>query len=189
MEEGFRLYDSALAADEYHGPKLNKLLDASSYLWRAELAGHPRDHTRWRLLHEFAHRTFPCPGVPFADWHIALIDAVVGDAAAAEARDRELDEMVRAGRYPAGPTVPVLACAFAAFQRRDYLTAIDAIELVFGERERICGSRAQIDLVVFTLMKAYLATGRGDHVRRLLEMRRASGGIPVAGLQVALRSK
>src|SRR5262249_54969598 len=75
VEEGFRLYDGAFAADEYHGPALMKLLDAPSYLWRAELAGHPRDHRRWRVLHEFAHRTFPRPGVPFADWHIALIDA------------------------------------------------------------------------------------------------------------------
>ena len=188
VEEGFRLYDNALAADEYHGPKLNKLLDAASYLWRAELAGHPRDHTRWRVLHEFAHRTFPRPGMPFADWHVALIDAVVGDATAAEARERELDEMVRAGRYSAGPTVPVLARAFAAFARRDYSTAIDAIESVFGERERICGSRAQIDLVVFTLLGAYLAIGRLDDVRRLLQMRRDSGGIPVAGLEVALQS-
>jgi hypothetical protein len=67
------------------------------YLWRAELAGCPRDHTRWRVLHEFAHRTFPRLGVPFADWHIALIDAVVGDATAAEACERELDEMSAPG--------------------------------------------------------------------------------------------
>ena len=30
----------------YSGPALIKLLDAPSYLWRAELAGHPRDHAR-----------------------------------------------------------------------------------------------------------------------------------------------
>jgi tetratricopeptide (TPR) repeat protein len=189
VEKGFRLYSDAFAADEYHGPALTKLLDAPSYLWRAELAGHPQDHTRWRVLHEFAHRTFPRRGVPFADWHIALIDAVVGDTTAAEARERELDEMVRAGKYSAGPTVPALARAFAAFQRRDYLTAIDAIESVFDERERISGSRAQIDLVVFTLLKAYLATGRLDDVRRLLQMRRGSRGIAVAGLEAALQSR
>jgi tetratricopeptide (TPR) repeat protein len=188
LAEGFRLYDEAFAADEYYGPALFKLLDARSYLWRAELAGHPRDHARWQVLHEFALRTFPRPGVPFADWHIALIDAVVGDATAAEAGERELDEMVRAGHYSAGPTVPVLARAFAAFQRRDYLTAIDEIESVFDERERISGSHAQIDLVVFTLLKAYLAIGRLDDVRRLLQMRRHLGSIPVAGLEVALQS-
>ena len=34
LEEGFRLYDGALGADEYHGPRLNKLLDAPSYVAR-----------------------------------------------------------------------------------------------------------------------------------------------------------
>ena len=158
-------------------------MDAPSWLWRAELAGHPRDHARWQMLHEFAHRAFPRPGVAFADWHVALIDAVVGDATAAEARACEIDAMVRAERYSAGPTMPAVARAFAAFQRRDFSTAIDEIEKVFGERERICGSRAQIDLVEFTLLKAYLATGRLDDVRRLLEACRPSPrGIPVAGL-------
>jgi hypothetical protein len=40
--------------------------------------------------------------------------------------------------------------------------------------------------VEFTLLKAYLATGRLDDVRRLLEASRPSPrGIPVAGLDVA----
>lgn len=160
VEEGFRLYDTVFAAEQYDGPPLIKVLDAPSYLWRAELAGQPRDHARWQDLHEFARRTFPRPGVPFADWHIALIDAVIDDRTSADARERELDEIVRAGTYAAGSTVPTLARGFAAFQRRDYATAIEAIELMLGERERICGSRAQIDLVLFTLLKAYLAAGR-----------------------------
>jgi len=186
VEEGFRLYTDAFAADDYPGPALVKLLDAPSWLWRAELAGHPRDHARWQVLHEFAHRAFPRPGVPFADWHVALIDAVVGDATAAEARAREIDEMVRSARYSAGPTVPAIARAFAAFQRHDFSTTIDEIESVFSERERICGSRAQLDLVEFTLLKAYLATGRLDDVRRLREAcRPGPRGIPVAGLDVA----
>jgi hypothetical protein len=185
VDEGFRLYSEAFAREDYPGPALIKLLDGPSYLWRTELAGHPRDEVRWRVLHEFAHRTFPRPGVPFADWHVALIDAVVGDPAA-EARASEMEEMARAGRYSAGSTVPTLARAFLAFQRQDFPTAIAAIESVFNERERICGSRAQIDLVEFTLLKAYLATGRFDDVRRLLQARRPGPrAIPVAGLDAA----
>jgi tetratricopeptide (TPR) repeat protein len=186
LAEGFRLYDDAFAADEYYGPALFKLLDAPSYLWRAELAGHPRDPARWRVLHDFAHRTFPRPGVAFADWHIALIDAVVNDTTAAETRESEIEEMIRAGRYSAGPTVPTLALAFSAFQRSDYSTAIDAIKSMFHERERISGSRAQIDLVEFTLLKAYLATGQLEEARRLLEIRPRSRGIPVAGVEAVL---
>jgi tetratricopeptide (TPR) repeat protein len=186
VEEGFRLYSGAFAADDYPAPALIKLLDAPSWLWRAELAGHPRDHARWQMLHEFAHRTFPRPGLAFADWHVALIDAVVADTTSAEARAAEIEQLARAGRYSAGPTVPALARAFAAFQRQDFATAIDAIETVFGERERVSGSRAQIDLVEFTLLKAYLAAGRLDDARRVLAARRPGPrGIPVAGLEAA----
>ena len=47
-EEGLRLFDEAFGADDYQGPLLVKMLDAPSFLWRAELAGHPRDTDRWK---------------------------------------------------------------------------------------------------------------------------------------------
>ncbi|HYC14588.1 MAG TPA: hypothetical protein VEC75_10075, partial [Stellaceae bacterium] len=184
--EAERLYTEAFGADDYPGPAFIKMLDAPSYLWRAELAGQPRNDARWRDLRDFAQRSFPRVGMAFVDWHRALIDAVAGDASTAETRAKELDELVRAGRYSAGTTVPTVARAFAAFQRRDYSTAIDALERVFSERERISGSRAQIDLLEFTLLRAYLLTGRVDDARRLLQDRRPGPlGIPVAGLEAA----
>jgi len=189
-EEAERLYTEAFGADDHPGPAFIKMLDAPSYLWRAELAGQPRNEAHWRDLRDFAQRSFPRVGMAFVDWHRALIDAVAGDATAAETRAKELDELVRAGRYSAGTTVPTVARAFAAFQRRDYATAIDALETVFSERERISGSRAQIDLLEFTLLKAYLLTGRLDDARRLLRERRPGPlGIPVAGLESAQRGQ
>ena len=181
--EGLRLFDTGFAGEDHPGPALVKLLDAPSFLWRAELAGHPRDGARWEALHGFVRRLFPRPGLPYADWHIALVDAVAGDPVQAEARIAEMEEMVRDGRYPAGHTVAALARAFIAFDRRDHDAAIAGIEGVFAERERMGGSRAQIDLVEFTLLKAYLAAGRHEDARRLLAARRPGPrGIPVAGL-------
>lgn len=85
------------------------------------------------------------------------------------------------GVTPLVPRLQVLARAFAAFQRQDYSAAICAIEPMLRERERICGSRAQIDLVEFTLLKAYLSVGRINDVRRLLKERRPGpASIPVA---------
>ena len=52
--EGFRLFTEAFAAEEYHAPARLKLTDGAAFLWRAELAGHPRDPDRWRALHAFA---------------------------------------------------------------------------------------------------------------------------------------
>ena len=61
--------------------------------------------------------------------------------------------------------------------------AIDALEPIAEELERIGGSRAQLDLVEFTLMKAYVGAGRLDDARRMLSGRfRGSSHIPVAGL-------
>ena len=72
--------------------------------------------------------------------------------------------------------------AFAAFERQDFAAAIDALRPIAGELERIGGSRAQLDLVEFTLLKAYLAAGRLDDARRMLSARgRGSSRIPVAG--------
>lgn len=177
-----QLLDTGFAAEDHPGPALIKIFDAPSFLWRAELAGHPRDHARWEALRGFVRRLFPRPGLPYADWHIALVDAVTGAPAEAEARLAEMEEMVGAGRYPAGHVVATLTRAFLAFERRDYDSAIAGIESVFAERKRMGGSRAQIDLVEFTLLKAYLASGRREEARRLLAKRRPGPrGIPVAG--------
>jgi hypothetical protein len=114
--------------------------------------------------------------------HIALAQAVAGNDAALEARARQMDELARQGRYPSGPFVPAVSHAFAAFERRDFCAAIDALEPIADELERIGGSHAQLDLVTFTLVKAYLNVGRLDDARWLLSVRRpGASGIPVAG--------
>ena len=52
-----------------------------------------------------------------------------------------------------------------------------------GENERIGGSRAQHDLIEFTLLKAYINADRLDEARRLLGMRRpGASGVPVMGV-------
>jgi hypothetical protein len=139
------------------------------------------------MMHEFAASAFPRAGSAFSDMHIALAVAVAGDEAALEARGQQIGELARAGRYPSGPCVPAVARSFAAFERGDFAAAIDALEPISGELERIGGSRAQLDLIAFTLLKAYLGAGRLDDTRRTAPMRRRrASGIPVAGLAAAL---
>lgn len=185
-DRAFEVYAQSVAPGGSWGPALNTLTDAVSFLWRAELAGHPRDPRRWQALHDFAHRMFPHGGIAFADAHTALADAVNGDGAALEARLRELEDLRQQGRLPSGPVVPALSRAFAAFLRQDFDGAIAAIEPVLAEHERIGGSRAQRDLIEFTLLKAYLAAGRFEAMRRMLAgRRRGAGAIPVAGLATA----
>ena len=182
IEEGFRLFDDAFGAEAYSGPPMVKMLDAPSFLWRAELAGHPRDLVRWQQVGTFAQSKFPSPGVAFADWHVALTEAATGTDV--EPRARQIETLVEAGRYSAGLTVPRATRGFGAFERGDYETAITELQAMIGERARMAGSRAQLDLVEFTLLKAYLAAGRRAEARHLMATRRPGPHtIPVAGVE------
>jgi len=181
-----RLFQEVFAPDVHTGPARGKLNDGVSFLWRWELAGHPRDAGAWRAMHAFVTAAFPRAGVAFSDMHIALAEAVAGNEVALAARERQIGELARDGRYPSGPLVPAVSRGFAAFERRDFSAAIDALEPVAGELERIGGSRAQLDLVEFTLLRAYLAADRPGDARRMLSGRgRGSSRLPVTGLTVA----
>jgi Tfp pilus assembly protein PilF len=179
----YRLFREVFAPDVHSGPPRGKVTDPVSFLWRWELAGHPRDIGAWRIMHEFANSAFPRAGVAFSDMHIALAQAVAGNDAVLEERTRQIDDLARQGRYPSGPLVPAVSRGFASFERRDFSAAIEALEPIAGELERIGGSRAQLDLVEFTLLKAYVGADRLDDARGMLSGRhRGSSSIPVAGL-------
>jgi tetratricopeptide (TPR) repeat protein len=179
----FRLFRESFAPNVHSGPPRGKLNDGVSFLWRWELAGYPRDAEAWRVMHDLANGAFPRAGVAFSDMHIALAQVVAGNDAALEARARGMNDLARKGRYPSGPLVPTVSHAFAAFERRDFAAAIDALEPIAGELERIGGSCAQLDLVEFTLLRAYVSMDRLDDARRVLSVRRrGSSSIPVAGL-------
>ena len=95
-------------------------------------------------------------------------------------------ELAREGRYPSGSYLPMLSRGFTAFERGDFSAAIEMLVLLAAESERIGGSRAQHDLIEFTLLKPISRpTGRRD-ARSLLNARRpGAAGIPVAGIASA----
>jgi Tfp pilus assembly protein PilF len=178
-----RLFRETFAPEVHSGPPRGKLNDAASFLWRCELAGHPRDIEAWRTMQAFANSAFPNAGAAFSDMHVALAQVVAGNDAALEARGRQIDELARAGRYASGGCIPAVSDAFAAFEQKEYAAVIDALEPIVDELERIGGSHAQLDLVRFTLLKAYLGSQRSDDARRMLRLRRPPGSaVPVAGL-------
>ena len=94
-----------------------------------------------------------------------------------------MEDLAREGRYPSGSYLPVLLRSFVAFERGDFSTAIEVLAPLAGESERIGGSRAQHDLIEFTLLKAYLEVDRLEEARHLLSARRpGASGVPVAGV-------
>jgi hypothetical protein len=79
--------------------------------------------------------------------------------------------------------IPAASRGFTAFARGDFDAAIEVLEPLLAESERIGGSRAQTDLVEFTLLKACVAAGRVEDLRRVLRVRRPGPGeVPVAGV-------
>jgi len=181
--EALRLYQDAIALDRHSGGPQQKVTDGTAFLWRSELAGHPRDAAAWRAMYEYGTTALPRPGAGLADLHVILAQAVMGDDAALDARTRQMEELAREGRYPSGSYLPALSRGFVAFERGDFPAAITALAPLAGQNERIGGSRAQHDLIEFTLLKAYLNAGRPEDARHLLSTRRSgASGVPVAGV-------
>lgn len=182
LDAGLRLYNDAFSADDHRGAVHQKLSDSAAFLWRAELAGHPHDPARWTRLVDYARTKLPRPGFSLADWHVALALAATGDEAALKNWVEGIEELATAGRYPSGSVIPTAARAFAAFRRGDDAAAIELIESILPHRERMGGSRAQVDLIEATLLRSYLNAGRGAEAERLLAARRPGPArLPVAG--------
>lgn len=181
--EASRLYRDAIALDRHSGGPQQKVSDGAAFLWRSELAGHPRDAEAWHALHRYASASLPRPGNGLADLHVILAQAVMGEEAEPGTRARQIEALARDGRYPSGFYLPSVARGFLAFERADYSDAIDALAPLMGEDERVGGSRAQHDLIDFTLLRAYLSANRMDEARQLLEARRPGAtGVPVQGI-------
>jgi len=177
------VYRDAIERDRHSGGPQQKISDGCAFLWRSELAGQPRDAAAWRVMYDYAGEALSRPSSGLPDLHVILAHAVMGDDAAIEARNREIEELAACGRYPSGSYLPALARGFAAFERWDFAATIEALAPLAGQNERIGGSRAQHDLIEFTLLKAYLGAGRLEEAKRLLSARRpGASGVPVAGI-------
>jgi hypothetical protein len=152
-------------------------------LWRAKLAGHPRDPAAWRGLYDYANSALPRPGNGLADLHVILAQAVMRDDAALDVRARQMQELALEGRYPSGSYLPALTRGFASFERKDFSGAIAVLAPLADQNERIGGSRAQHDLIEFTLLRAYIEANRLREAKRLLDVRRPGAcGVPVKGI-------
>ena len=183
--EALRIYHDAIALDRHSGGPQQKVSDGAAFLWRSELAGHPRDAAAWRALHGYANSSLPRPGNGLADLHVLLAQAVMRDEVALDTRARQIEALAREGRYPSGSYLPTLAGGFVAFERRDFSGAIERLAPLTGENERVGGSRAQHDLIEFTLLRAYLSVNRLSEARHLLSLRRpGASGVAVLGVAV-----
>ncbi|MDD9909307.1 MAG: tetratricopeptide repeat protein [Ahrensia sp.] len=156
------------------GPALNIVTDTASILHRAELAGVEVSPQRWAAISDYAANAFPKPGLGFADVHAALAHAMAGQG-------ERLARIISDARGPAADVVRDLAEAFRALAKREWANAEAQLAKAARDHARIGGSRAQRDLIDYSLAATMLRQGRGGEARRLIALRR-----PIAGSSAAI---
>ncbi|SDN29277.1 hypothetical protein SAMN05216196_10153 [Lutimaribacter pacificus] len=161
----WQIADRDLAPDTSQGPPLNILTDLASLYWRAEMAGQAVSPARWARLSEYAARAFPAPALGFADIHAALAHAMAG-------QDEPLMKIIEGAKGPAADQVAPCATAFRAIAAQDWAGAEAALLPVMADHARLGGSRAQRDLLDYTLLHALIRQGKAGEARRLLVTRR-----------------
>ena len=102
----FRLSQEAFSLDRHSGGPQQKMSDATAFLWRSELAGHPRDAATWRAMYDYAGTALPSPANGLADLHVILAQIVAGDDNGLSARTQQMEDLAREGRYPSGAYLP-----------------------------------------------------------------------------------
>ena len=163
-------------------PSINVFTDSSSFLWRWELAGNPRDDATWQTVREYYEESFRRP-IVFVDSHAALAYAALGETDQLQATIDVLQELGEAGKLPAEATAASLSRAYAAFASERWSEVIDQLEPLLPQVVRIGGSRAQRDLVTNTLLAAYVRADRPDDARAFLAgVQDRQPSRPVAGL-------
>jgi hypothetical protein len=180
-ERAWEIYRTCLKPDAAWGPPLNVLTDCASFLIRAEMAGEAVDRTLWNEIAEYAARWFPSSGIIFADVHAALAFAMAGNRVA-------LHRVIENRQAPAADILLPIARGFDAFARGKWAKVAEEIGPVLETHERVGGSRAQRDLLEYTVTCALLRNGQRDEALRLISRRRPAngkGGHPLAGLHQA----
>lgn len=164
-EEAWAIYRDALQPGAAWGPPLNVLTDCASFLARADMAGETVEPDLWRDISQYAAKWFPNSGIVFADMHSALAFAMSGDQ---EALRRIIDNP----KGPAADLLVLIARGFDAFARGDWAAVVREIEPVLQQHERVGGSRAQRDLLEYTVVCALLRNGQDEKARQLISTRR-----------------
>ncbi|MCS3764375.1 tetratricopeptide repeat protein [Bradyrhizobium centrosematis] len=165
------IYADVLQPTATQAPPLNVITDAASLLWRLSAYGHTVPKALWTEADATAQKLFPKSSLPFADVHMALFAAATQNQEALVARLAMIEQRLAEGRLPAGPVVPALFRALAAFADEDYASCVQTLAPVLTEVVRIGGSHAQRELVEDTYIVALMRSGELPRARAVLDAR------------------
>jgi hypothetical protein len=166
-----KIYADVLQPAATQAPPLNVVTDSASLLWRLSAYGHAVPKQLWAEGDAAAQKLFPRSGLPFADVHMALFAAATQNHEALAARLAVIEQRLTEGKLPAGPVVPAICRALAAFADEDYAACAQMLAPVLSEVVRIGGSHAQRELIEDTFIVALMRSGELSRARSLLDAR------------------
>ncbi|MDE5444667.1 tetratricopeptide repeat protein [Bradyrhizobium sp. CSA207] len=165
------IYADVLQPSATQAPPLNAITDGASLLWRLSAYGDAVPKALWLEADAAAQKLFPKSGLPFADVHMALYAAATQNREALAARLAAIEQRLTEGKLPAGPVVPTICRALAAFADEDYAACVHALAPVLSQIVRIGGSHAQRELIEDTFIVALMRGGELPRARALLDAR------------------
>ncbi len=165
------IYADVLQPTVTQAPPLNVITDGASLLWRLSAYGHTVPKALWLDADAAAQKLFPRSGLSFADVHMALFAAATQNREALAARLAVIEQRLTEGKLPAGPVVPAICRALAAFADADYAACVQTLAPVLDEVVRIGGSHAQRELIEDTFIVALIRSGELPRARTLLDAR------------------
>ncbi|MCA1390523.1 tetratricopeptide repeat protein [Bradyrhizobium sp. IC3123] len=165
------IYADVLRPTATQAPPLNVITDSASLLWRLSMYGHAVPKALWQEADAAAQKLFPKSSLSFADVHMALFAAATQNREALAARLAAIEQRLADGKLPAGPVVPAIFRALAAFTDEDYRTCVQMLAPVLGEVVRIGGSHAQRELIEDTYIVALMRSGELPRARAVLDAR------------------
>jgi tetratricopeptide (TPR) repeat protein len=151
--------------DVSNGLPINVLTDTASILYRAELAGEHVPQEYWTRISAYARQFFPKSALGFTDIHAALAHAMAGDGDA-------LMIFIDSPNPVTGNLIIPVAEAYRALAAQHWEDGVTLLVSAMGDHARLGGSRAQRDLLEFSLLGALLRMGKGEEAKRLLALRR-----------------
>lgn len=165
------IYADVLQPSATQAPPLNVVTDAASLLWRLSAYGHAVPKALWLDADAAAQKLFPKSSLAFADVHMALFAAATQNREALAARLAVIEQRLSGGKLPAGPVVPAICRALAAFADEDYPSCVQTLAPVLDDVVRIGGSHAQRELIEDTFIVALMRNGELPRARILLDAR------------------
>jgi hypothetical protein len=173
----WQMVDESVTPDVALGMPINILTDTASILYRAELLGEKVAPERWAKISAYAEEVFPKTGLAFIDVHAAIAHAMAGNSAA-------LKTIESTARGPAGDLVREFSQAYGAIAAQNWNEATTILTSAMTDHARLGGSRAQRDLMEYTLLQTLLKQDRKEEAQRLLALRRPvqAGTKPVVGM-------